>query len=104
MQSRRFPCRLLALAALLAGTAAAEDIGSVDTEFVLVGPDPDGEECVWFEFERKNGDNKVPRMLEIFGTGHLIPPLSTHVLSFKSGPFMWHLYDHGEVTKPLGAH
>lgn len=72
-------------------------------KIVLVGPDPDGEECVWFEFERKNGDNKVPRVLEIFGTGHLIPPLSQHVLSFKSGPFMWHLYDHGEVTKPLGA-
>lgn len=51
----------------------------------------------------QNGENKVPRTLEIFGTGHLIPPLSTHVLSFKSGPFMWHLYDHGEVIKPLGA-
>ena len=71
---------------------------------VLVGPDPEGNECVWFEFERKNGDHKVRRVLEIFGTGHLIPPLSTHVLSFKSGPFMWHLYDHGEITKPLGAH
>lgn len=71
---------------------------------IHVGPDPEGGNCVWFEFERKNGDNKVPRTLEIFGTGHLIPPLSTHILSFKSGPFMWHLYDHGEVIKPLGAH
>ena len=71
---------------------------------VLVGPDPEGNECVWFEFALKNGDHKVKRVLEIFGTGHLIPPLSTHVLSFKSGPFMWHLYDHGEITKPLGAH
>ena len=71
---------------------------------LLVGPDPNGQESVWFEFERKNGDNKTKRVLEIFGTGHLIPPLSTYVLTFKSGPFMWHLYDHGEVPKPLGAH
>ena len=73
-------------------------------KIILVGPDPEGEECIWFEFERKNGDHKVKRVLELFGTGHLIPPLSTHVLSFKSGPFMWHLYDHGDVVKPLGAH
>ena len=72
-------------------------------KILLVGPDPEGDECVWFEFERKNADIKVQRTLEIFGTGHLIPPLSQHVLSFKSGPFMWHLYDHGEVIKPLGA-
>lgn len=73
------------------------------SKIILVGPDPEGKECVWFEFERKNGDNKVQRFLEIFGTGHLIPPLSQHIMSFKSGPFMWHLYDHGEIVKPLGA-
>ncbi len=42
MPPRRPACRLLALTALtalLGGTAAAEDIGSVDTEFVLIGPD-----------------------------------------------------------------
>ena len=42
MHPRRFSRKLLALAALvalLAGTAGAEDIGSVDTEFVLIGPD-----------------------------------------------------------------
>ncbi len=72
-------------------------------KIVLIGPDPNGEECVWFEFERKNAENKVPRVLEIFGTGHLIPPLSTHLLSFKSGEFMWHVYDHGEVLPALGA-
>ena len=71
-------------------------------KITLVGPDPNGVECIWFEFERQNGDNKVPRVLEIFGTGHLIPPLSEHVLSFRSGPFMWHLYDHGEVVLPIG--
>jgi CreA protein len=42
MPPRRFPCRALALAALIAGAtgpAVAEDIGAVDTEFVLIGPD-----------------------------------------------------------------
>lgn len=71
---------------------------------VLAGTDPQGNECVWFEFDRKNMDHKVKRVLEIFGTGHLIPPLSTYIMSFKSGPFMWHLYDHGEISNPLGAH
>ena len=69
---------------------------------ILVGPDPEGEECIWVEFDRKNAELLIPRTFEIFGTGHLIPPLSTHVLSFKSGPFMWHLYDHGEVVLPIG--
>lgn len=70
---------------------------------IQVGPDPEGQECVWFEFERKNGDYKVQHFFEIFGTGHLIPPLSQHILTFRSGPFMWHLYDLGEALKPLRA-
>lgn len=69
---------------------------------IFVGPDPEGQDCVWFEFEMKNAENKVPRVLEIFGTGHLIPPMSTHIVTFKSGPFMWHLYDHGEILNPIG--
>ena len=71
---------------------------------LMVGADPEGQECIWFEFERRNAEILVDRVLEIFGTDHLIPPLSTHILSFKSGPFMWHLYDHGEIVRPLGAH
>ena len=74
-----------------------------DAKIVLVGTDPEGQECVWVEFERKNGDILVDRILEIFGTGHLIPPLSQHVMSFKSGPFMWHLYDHGQIIPPIGG-
>ena len=73
-----------------------------NAKIIMVGPDPANQECVWFEFERKNGDNLFERYLEIFGTGDLIPPLSEHVLSFRAGEFIWHLYDHGAVVKPLG--
>ena len=73
------------------------------SKVVLVGPDPQGQECIWVEFQRANAENMIPRTFELFGTGHLIPPLSEHIISFRSGPFMWHLYDHGEAPKPLGA-
>lgn len=72
-------------------------------KIIHMAADPNGFECIWVEFDDANRDNKVERILEVFGTGHVIPPLSQHVISWNSGPFVWHMYDHGEVTKPLGA-
>lgn len=70
---------------------------------VHLGNDPQGRECVWIEFDSIQEFNLCTRMFQIFGTGHLIPPLSTHLRSWVNGPYVWHLYDHGEVVKPLGA-
>lgn len=36
--------------------------------------------------------------------GNLVPPLSTHVISFRSKDAMWHIYDHGEVLPAIGRH
>ena len=71
---------------------------------ILAGPDEKGEECVWVEFEARNGDILLPRTLEIFSDGHLVPPLSTHITSFRSADAMWHLYDHGEILPLIGKH
>lgn len=70
---------------------------------IHLGNDPNGQECVWVEFDVTQETNLVPRMFQIFGTGHLVPPLSTHLRSWINGPFVWHLYDHGEALRPLGA-
>lgn len=73
-------------------------------KIIQVGPDHENNECVWVEFDSKNSDNLIPRTLEVFSDGHLVPPLSTHVMSFRSKDAMWHIYDHGEVLPALGRH
>lgn len=73
-------------------------------KILQVGPDPKmGEECVWYEFDPKNTTNLIPRTLEVFFDGNIVPPLSTHVLTFRSQNDMCHLYDHGEVLPAIGG-
>jgi hypothetical protein len=74
------------------------------SKVILAGPDEHNEECIWAEFEAKQVNNLLPRTLEIFSDGHLVPPLSTHVTSFRSANAMWHIYDHGEVLPAIGKH
>lgn len=71
---------------------------------ILIGPDEHNDESVWVEFEARQEDNLLPRTLEVFSDDNLVPPLSTHITSFRSRDAMWHIYDHGEVLPKLGSH
>lgn len=62
---------------------------------VHVGMQEPGGVTVWaehFEDWRYGYADNVIR-LQVFGTGHEVPPYAEHVGSTQDGPFVWHVYD-----------
>ena len=60
-------------------------------KILAVSLDPGGVPCMWVEC-----DASLPleeRKFEVFGTGRSIPEESTHVGTYLSPPFMWHVYE-----------
>jgi len=79
---------------------AIEDEGTVvklgAPKPVLVGLDPFGVQCVWIEHDT---DSPVEiHRYHVHGTGHPIGDGETHVGSFVSGQFVWHVYTERDLT------
>lgn len=73
---------------------------------LLVGADPSGQKCVWFEIAPELP--AVDFVLAIVGTGNPVPDGFEHLDSFVQGPFVWHVYveakyvaDSSEVVRRL---
>ena len=50
-----------------------------------------GYPTLWFEVDAER--RIVPRRFGVYGTGHLIPASATHVGSYVTPPFVWHIYE-----------
>lgn len=55
---------------------------------------------VWFEVD--TNAMQVLRQLSYIGTGREVPPQAVHLDTIMDGPYVWHLYDLGEQTPPIG--
>lgn len=47
---------------------------------------------IWVELN-PNEPSTERRKFEIFGTGHEIPLMAEHIMSYQEGPFVWHIYE-----------
>jgi hypothetical protein len=59
-----------------------------------------GEVCAWVLVDDSNP--KVDYVFSVYGTGHPIPDspaTSVYVGSAHVGPFVWHVFDRGEVIQ-----
>ena len=57
---------------------------------VHVGTDFDDDDCIWIE-ENTNAQIAV-KTVSVVATGDRLPLFRQHVGSFKSEPFIWHVY------------
>jgi len=48
--------------------------------------------CVWFEHAQFFDRQQVPVLVRVYGTGHPIQYMATHLFSCTQGPYVWHLY------------
>lgn len=68
--------------------------GPAPLNVVHVEPDGPGRLLIWAEVGGGDPD-LLTRRLYVVGTGHPVPPDSTHLGSVVAPPFVWHLYDGG---------
>ncbi len=69
---------------------------SAGAKIIHLGVDPMGHPCVWAEVETEAP--LVNRRLAIVGTGQPLPEGGKHIGSYLDAPFVWHVYDLGEVA------
>lgn len=69
-------------------------------ELLSVGLDPQGRQCVWAKVDQQAP--MVSRRIRIYGTGHECNmPTSKFIGTFVEGPFVWHVFDIGELEQPV---
>lgn len=71
------------------GVDAAYEMGG-EIQPVLVGNDPNGVPCVWFDQMLTPKAQRIRVFLA--GTGHPVPDFVHHAGSFVADMFVWHVY------------
>ncbi len=60
----------------------------------LLVEEQNGTPCLWVELD--TDDKELwNHHFQVFGTGHALPDFGSHIGSWQSGPFVWHLYQLG---------
>lgn len=63
----------------------------------LLAPDREREIDVYADVDPDA--ERRSRRLVVTGTGFVVPPAVRHVAVVKDGPFVWHVFDAGQVTR-----